>query len=416
MDGMGDAWETNYFGDLSRDGSGDFDGDGITDGDEFNDGSFVQTNPANVLDPVVKFDDRDGDGLPDTWEVNVLGATLLSEFGATDNPDSDADDNLAEYQATSDPLDSNSTASDVNGDGVTDIVTFLGLNVTAAGIEDVDGEATPFTRLDGSGAALAASDTNLDLDTSAGTLGITSTPADINGQVGMDVLEAFGLNMSTLGFTGTEDFRIRAHYSCLPITASFDQIGAYVGTSTTALTRSASIGGNQPLGVNTNGQADSDAFFGTAGDAGTADGNLTVIIERIGGVWSATTNGSDATPAVQPTFLDGVAGLNAGVFSLYDSAGSVAGTVELDDFTVVIFGGGASAELEIVSSGFDDSGDFVIEMAADATGSTVWQSPDLQTFTEVMPANVTITGTTITVAAGVLDPDADGKSFFQITQ
>ncbi len=42
MDGMTDDWETTYFGDLSRDGTGDFDLDGVTDLQEFTD----QTNPA----------------------------------------------------------------------------------------------------------------------------------------------------------------------------------------------------------------------------------------------------------------------------------------------------------------------------------------------------------------------------------
>jgi hypothetical protein len=57
-DGMNDAWEINAFGNLSRDGAGDFDGDGITDLDEYlisvtvpngdinNDG---QINVADVL-------------------------------------------------------------------------------------------------------------------------------------------------------------------------------------------------------------------------------------------------------------------------------------------------------------------------------------------------------------------------------
>lgn len=46
-DGLVDSWETNYFHDLSRDGSGDFDGDGFSDLAEFlagtlpNDGSSL---------------------------------------------------------------------------------------------------------------------------------------------------------------------------------------------------------------------------------------------------------------------------------------------------------------------------------------------------------------------------------------
>ena len=42
-DGMDDDWEVAYFGDLSRDGSGDFDGDGVTDLQEFRAG----TDPTN---------------------------------------------------------------------------------------------------------------------------------------------------------------------------------------------------------------------------------------------------------------------------------------------------------------------------------------------------------------------------------
>jgi hypothetical protein len=41
-DGLPDYWENFYFGDLSRDGSGDFDGDGILDKFEWQ----ARTNPA----------------------------------------------------------------------------------------------------------------------------------------------------------------------------------------------------------------------------------------------------------------------------------------------------------------------------------------------------------------------------------
>ena len=43
-DGMSDLWETFYFGDLARDGSGDFDGDGRSDLQEYQEG----TNPLQI--------------------------------------------------------------------------------------------------------------------------------------------------------------------------------------------------------------------------------------------------------------------------------------------------------------------------------------------------------------------------------
>lgn len=47
-DGMDDAWEQQYFGNLSRDGTGDFDGDGASDLAEFLAGT-LPNNPASVL-------------------------------------------------------------------------------------------------------------------------------------------------------------------------------------------------------------------------------------------------------------------------------------------------------------------------------------------------------------------------------
>ena len=42
-DGLPDNWESQYFGNLTRDGSGDFDNDGNSDLLEFEDG----TDPTN---------------------------------------------------------------------------------------------------------------------------------------------------------------------------------------------------------------------------------------------------------------------------------------------------------------------------------------------------------------------------------
>lgn len=59
-DGLPDYWELFYFGDLSRDGSGDFDGDGILDKYEWQ----ARTNPTvddttrNALRDEFSYDDR----------------------------------------------------------------------------------------------------------------------------------------------------------------------------------------------------------------------------------------------------------------------------------------------------------------------------------------------------------------------
>jgi len=56
-DGMLDSWEQQYFGDLSRDGTGDYDGDGLTDREEHDAG----TDPTET--------DTDGDGFSDCIEI-----------------------------------------------------------------------------------------------------------------------------------------------------------------------------------------------------------------------------------------------------------------------------------------------------------------------------------------------------------
>jgi peptidase C25-like protein/fibronectin type III domain protein/thrombospondin type 3 repeat protein len=59
------------------------------------------------------YDDDDGDGLPDDWEINNFGDTV--SYNGDDDPDSDGLDNSAEYDYSTDPL-----AADSDGDGLSD--------------------------------------------------------------------------------------------------------------------------------------------------------------------------------------------------------------------------------------------------------------------------------------------------------
>jgi hypothetical protein len=120
-DGLPDAWEMLYFGNLNQGPNDDPDNDGLTnaeeykhgtnplladtDGDGLTDGEEI-TLGTNPLNP-----DTDGDGLSDGDEVHIYGTDPL-------NPDTDGDglsDGLEVLVYGTDPLN-----PDTDGDGVSD--------------------------------------------------------------------------------------------------------------------------------------------------------------------------------------------------------------------------------------------------------------------------------------------------------
>lgn len=332
-DGMSDAWEEFYYPGVGTAAGDDSDLDAVTSLNEFVRG----TDPLDATSTGEADGDADNDGLDDAWErlhfVNVLAQ------GAAGDPDGDGASNLAEYDAASDPDAILSTPTDGNGDGQPDTVLNLSFaSLGSGGILDTTGEATGFTtRLPGTGAALATNDTNLDIDTASGLLNITSTASDFNGQGGMNVAEAFGIQLSSLGFTGTEDLLVRAKFVDLPALGGFDQIGVYAGTASTALVRGGliNLGTRQAYGVNTNGVGDSAQNFVPTGVLGVGVA-MTIELKRTAGVWSLVANGVTTTPVTDPDFLDSATDLNVGVF--HADVGSAPQVAKLDSFTVVRYG------------------------------------------------------------------------------
>jgi len=108
-DGLPDSWEYEYFGDLDETVPGDPDADFLSNVYELQHG----------LDPMQPdaIEDADGDGLPDAWEILWFGN--LNQ-GPDDDPDREGITNRDEQSAGTDPTNPNSIPGDVDGDSLPD--------------------------------------------------------------------------------------------------------------------------------------------------------------------------------------------------------------------------------------------------------------------------------------------------------
>ena len=213
-------------------------------------------------------------------------------------------------------------------------------------ITDLDGMGTGFTnRLSGTGASIAVNDPNLDLDTAAGVLRMTSTTAEPNGPLNVANLEMFGIQLAPLGFNSTRDFSVTGSFVNVPDNAvldSFDQVGIFVGSDSLMHTRAMVINfdafdnDNEFAAVNNINGADTGQSFSLNP---TPAGNMSFTISRSSGVWTYTLVGTSGsfigtatrTPA-QATFLNSLNDLTVGVF--IGSTNETQFTVELDSFEV----------------------------------------------------------------------------------
>jgi hypothetical protein len=213
-------------------------------------------------------------------------------------------------------------------------------SATPGTVEDSADLGTGFTtRL--SGTDSDNPDSRLTLNTGAGTLSIagSSSGADFNGQSNVDLIEAPGINLSSLGFTGSQDFSLTATFSNVPAAAfnNYSQIGVYVGTASNNLTRDGFVyaggagGANYFTNVNTGGDASN-----VVAESFSAGDDLTVSISRTAGVFTETINGhSLAIPSNPELLFTGDTDLTVGVFSGNTVTGD-SFTSTLDSFTVTV--------------------------------------------------------------------------------
>ena len=194
--------------------------------------------------------------------------------------------------------------------------------VIADTVFDADGFGTGFTtRLLGTGGGLAANDANLVLDTNAAELRLLSTAADLNGQANVPIAEFPGIGLAELGFTGSEDFEVRATFASVGVAEFVDQAGVFVGVDSASALRGGFIvfdaaAGPERFSVHTSGGLDGNLQQA----AGAPDGDSEMVLQRIAGIYSLTIDGTDV-PVAAPAFLDGATDLTVGVFA--SNAGNV---------------------------------------------------------------------------------------------
>ena len=192
----------------------------------------------------------------------------------------------------------------------------------AGTLRDADGRGIGLThRLPHTGSDLPGSDPNLRLRPDRRALELTTTRSDLNTQDRMSTGEYLGVRLSDLGFTGIEDFEIRATIPNIPGLNVVGQFGLYAGTSSDRNIRGGLICWPRPdtyrlFLVNNFGGRDSDLY-----EVGltTSGADLRLTLRRLSGQYSLvvdnlTRNSSSTLAIAHPEFLDGQTELYLGLF------------------------------------------------------------------------------------------------------
>lgn len=215
-----------------------------------------------------------------------------------------------------------------------------------SGIKDAHGIPVGFNyRLDGTGGELPEMDQNLEIDSLAKSLKLTTTRSDINHQVNLPEGEYLGYRLSEFGFTGKEDFSVTALVPNIPNLEDFGQFGLYVGARSDQVIRGGLIkfgmtesGSNTIFLVNNHGGKDSDTNKVGLFNQGT---DLRLVLSRRSGVYSLTieniSDGGATTLSIKhPAYLDGLQDLQVGIFGA-NPYSDTRKTVYITKFSITIW-------------------------------------------------------------------------------
>jgi hypothetical protein len=193
---------------------------------------------------------------------------------------------------------------------------------TPGTIRDDQGRGIGLTsRLPGTGAGLPELDPHLHLRTDRQALELTTTRSDLNTQDRMDTGEYLGVRLRDLGFTGAEDFEIRATIPSIPGLKVVGQFGLYAGSRSDRNIRGGLISWPRPdtyrlFLVNNRDGTDADLY--EVGLMMTGD-DLSLTLRRAGGHFSLVVDdlkrrSSSTLTIADPAFLDSEPDLFVGLF------------------------------------------------------------------------------------------------------
>ena len=427
--------------DVNNGNAGDPDGDSLDNFLEQN----ARTNPQNP--------DTDEDGLPDGGIVDANGnetgelivgtgadgfPNIASTFADPLDPDSDNDGILDGEEAFpgEDGSITNPELSDTDGDGIPDSFEILVnvdpadvaavpdyaditwsvaavtdyVNVAEDGIEtNVTGEGLNALRNDGT---LLYAENYAGPDVEANRVPFTGITT---GSFPQFLPEAFPISTDNF-FTVFSQSATAGTVFGGPTTELNDLLDSVLFTGQPTVLLSGLTPGTQyfvqfGISEDRNGRDREGRFItvdGFGGDTST---------ELIGP--DNTIFGGSANPALifTGTFTANLP-TQAFVMEVFNEGSETPGAQVLYGFTQVRIDDGTTlpplgTDVEIVDCGFDENGDFFIELANDATGAIVSASPDLVAdFTPIAGVSVTVVGNTITIAGAALDPT---RSFLRVS-